>query len=471
MKIAFLSAECAPFAKVGGLADVVAALPPALQKIGVSPALFLRLHSAITPQSLDAKKVAAFSVPFAGTKEIVTVYKTALPHSRLAVYFLSNQKYFDKNPIYDDDLKKYVFYSLAALEAMKKLQFKPDVIHLHDHQTGLVPRIVKTHYGADEFFAKTKTVFTIHNVDYQGRTNPRIINLLDHTIKTLPDIVNDLKDGDINFMVQGILSADAITTVSPRYAREILKPAFGFGIDNILRKRRRDLYGILNGIDTASYNPKTDKQIAHRYSLATLRRKEVNKFALQKKVGLPQASDVALVGFVARLVYQKGIELIDENLLKLNCQFVILGTGEARYESYVKKLAQAYPDKFAAEVMFDSALARQIYAASDIFLVPSRYEPCGLTQMIAMRYGSVPLVRATGGLADTVRERRKPNGFLFKDFSAQALHKMLQRALHLYYKKPNKWRKLQGNGMKEDFSWKKSAKEYVKIYEKVLKKP
>ncbi|MFH1426942.1 MAG: glycogen/starch synthase, partial [Patescibacteria group bacterium] len=292
----------------------------------------------------------------------------------------------------------------------------------------------------------------------------------------------------INFMVQGILSADKITTVSPTYAKEILKPELGVGLDNILRKRKRNLSGILNGLDIDLFNPATDGNLKVNYSIegekpasVLLRRsKAKNKTWLQKKVGLPVDENKALVGFVSRMVWQKGIDLISEEVVKnSDCQFIILGTGEERYHQHLRKLAKKYPDKFSAQIKFSVEIAQQIYGASDIFLVPSRYEPCGLTQMIAMRYGSVPVARATGGLKDTVFNLSGvkcqmsnvggANGFVFKKFESKELEKTLQCALNIYYNKPKKWLKLQKNGMKKDFSWKKSAKEYAKLYKRLVK--
>ncbi len=484
MKIAFLSAECVPFIKAGGLGDVVGSLPKALASSGVKPVIFLPLNKNVNIKKWQVKKIKKFKVAYDKKVESVEIFKTTLPNSHVPVYFLSNQKYFNKEEVYSGGLKKFLFYSLASLEAMKILKFKPDVIHCHDHQVGLTKNIIDSTYKSDKFFKDVKTLFTIHNLNYQGKQKPTILAKVDHDIDKLAPVVNDLKDGDINFMVQGILSADKITTVSPTYAKEILKKEFGVGLENILKKRKRDLAGILNGIDMELFNPATDNNLKFNYEikkqeskktrkqidvskiLSVKEGKQKNKACLQKKFGLPIDENKPLVGFVSRIVWQKGIDLISEEVVKnSDCQFIILGTGEERYHKHLRKLAKKYPDKFSAQIKFSVEIAQQIYGASDIFLVPSRYEPCGLTQMIAMRYGSVPVVRATGGLKDTVTVKQ---GFIFKKFTSKDLQKLLQKALNLYYNKPKKWLKLQKNGMKKDFSWDKSAKDYVKLYRKLI---
>ncbi len=493
MKVAFLSAECAPFIKAGGLGDVVGSLPQALEKIGIKPVLFLPLNKDVSIKKWKLKKIKKFKVSYDKKVEQVEIFKTSMPNSAetrhaspVQVYFLSNQKYFNKESVYSGGLKKFLFYSLASLEAMKVLKIKPDVIHCHDHQVGMTANIIDSTYKNDKFFKNIKTVFTIHNLNYQGKQNPEILEKVDHDIDKLAQVANDLKDGDINFMVQGILSFDLITTVSKTYAKEILTPEFGVGLEDILKKRKKDLYGIINGLDMELFNPASDKNLKYNYNDEIIKQKNKktkkqvrsssvlelgegkrkNKVWLQKKFGLPIDAEKPLVGFVSRIVWQKGVDLISEEVVKnLDCQFIVLGTGEERYHKHLKKLAKKYPDKFSAQITFSVAIAQQIYGASDIFLVPSRYEPCGLTQMIAMRYGSVPVVRATGGLKDTVN---KKVGFIFKKFESKELERALKRALNIYYKKPKKWLKIQKNGMKTDFSWKKSAKDYVKLYKKII---
>ncbi len=283
-------------------------------------------------------------------------------------------------------------------------------------------------------------------------------------VNSLKPLAVDAQDGDINFMVQGILSADAVNTVSPTYAKEITTSTYGAGLEKIIKDNSNKISGIVNGIDVDFFNPAKDKNIYKKYSLTSLESKTVNKLKLQKELKLPEDKDIALVGFVSRLAWQKGLELITKTIGNLDCQFVFLGTGQKEYENQLKALAKKYPKKIKAKIMFDVGLAQKFYAASDIFLMPSRFEPCGLGQMIAMRYGTIPVARATGGLVDTINKKL---GFTFKEFNKEALEKSLTEALNIYYKKPKKWLKMKRNCMKQDFSWNKSAKQYLKLYKKL----
>jgi starch synthase len=315
-----------------------------------------------------------------------------------------------------------------------------------------------------EYLKDIKTLFTIHNFRYQGKTDVGTLSTGNLRPESLKSLSIDAVDGDINFMAQGVLNADLINTVSPTYAKEITTSIYGAGLDNVIKKRKEDLYGILNGIDTGFFNPRTDKYIPHNFGISTLGNKKKNKASLQKKLNLPVDDSRPLVGMVTRLVWQKGIDLITERFSKLRCQFVFLGTGQKEYEDHLKKLAKKYPDQFSVNIEFDLGLAQEIYAASDMFLMASRFEPCGLGQMIAMRYGTIPVVRATGGLKDTVTEDL---GFSFKNVSKTEFWLTLKKALDVYYENPDKWQEMVKKVMKEDFSWDKSAKEYVKIYKKL----
>lgn len=468
------AAEIAPFAKAGGLADVVGSLPPTLKKLGCDVRLIMPLYGAISKKKFKLKKIHS-GVPIAsGGRQIkINIWKTKLPDTSVVVYFIEQKKYFGAKEIYakKNNAERFLFFSLAVLNVLPKIKFKPDIIHCHDFHTALIPDLLKANNWP--YFQKTKTVFTIHNINYQGNSEIEILktgNLNKNSLKTL---TKDAQDGDINFMAQGILNADAVTTVSKTYAKEITTSIYGAKLDNVIKKRKKGLYGILNGIDMDFFNPAEDKFIKTNYSVKSLDKKAENKLYLQKKLNLPADENIALVGMVSRLAWQKGLELITERLARLNCQFVILGTGQKKYEKHLKSLAKKYPDKFSAQIMFDVKLASRIYAGSDIFLMPSRFEPCGLGQMFAMRYGAVPVVRATGGLADTVTECGASNiecrikngtGFVFNDFSPLALYDKLEQALNIFYNKPRVWRRLQINGMKKDFSWSRSAKEYFKIY-------
>jgi len=468
LKILMASAEIAPFAKVGGLADVVGSLPPALKKLGCDIRLIIPLYGSIDRKKYKLKKIRSnIEIPSAGKFIKINLWQAKLPGSSVMVYFIEASKYFGSKEIYakKNNAKRFLFFSLAALHVLPIIKFKPNVIHCHDSHTALIPDLLKV--SRHDYFKNIKTIFTIHNLNYQGKTEIEVLSTGNLTKNSLKSLTKDAQDGDINFMVQGILNAGLVNTVSPTYAKEITTSIYGASLDNIIKKRKNDLYGILNGIDTKFFNPSKDKFIKQKYSVRSLNKKILNKLFLQKEFGLPEKKDIALVGIISRLVWQKGFELIIEEIVKnLNCQFAILGTGQPKYEKQLRKLTKKYPDKFSAQIKFDIKLAQQIYAGSDMFLMPSRFEPCGLGQMIAMRYGAVPVVRAVGGLADTVLDGT--TGFVFKKFDADSLYKALERALFVYHKDPKAWQQLQINGMKKDFSWDNSEKEYVKLYRKLV---
>ncbi len=481
-RVLFLSAEVAPLAKVGGLGDVGGALPKALEKLGVKVTLMLPFYGIIDRKKYGTKKVVSgLRIPLENRCEKADIYAAALPSSRIKVYLVKS-KFFDGKNIYlggriakgdhytrcYDDIMRFTFFSKAVLEATKKLRLKYEIIHVNDWHTAIISDLIKTAYKNDEYFKKVKTVYTIHNLANQGIAKPKIIGYakLD---PDLPIIKRDLKDGAVNFMAQGILGSDVVNTVSPTYAKEILTHIQGAGLDNILAKRKKDLYGILNGIDTDFFDPQKDKYIYRNYTPKNLAEKSDNKIFLQKKLGLPADRNIALVGLVSRLVWQKGIELAAEAtgfFAKKNkgCQFVFLGSGDKKYERQLLALAKKYHGNVRTILGFDIKLAQEIYAGADIFLMPSRFEPCGLGQMIAMRYGTIPLARATGGLKDTVNSKV---GFSFKPYRANELIKTLEKAVQLYYDSPKKWKELQISGMNKDFSWNKSAKEYIRLYKKL----
>ena len=536
LKVLFLSAELAPIAKVGGLADGVGALPKALVELGVDVRICLPFYGSIDVKKIKPKKIAEnIKVPINNAEEKISIWQIYLPKTKVCVYLIKH-KYFDIKNIYGNNssrqnnfdnshsssrqlcpknsskhldilqnfsnksdanlnatcksysvanpktqkisnAERFSFFTRAAFETVKEIDFCPNVIHAHDSHMGLTANFVKTLNKSDDFFLNTKVLFTIHNLAYQGVTKTDIIDFTGID-PNLESVQNDAQDGNINFMVQGILTSDLITTVSPRYAQEILTYYQGAGLNNILAKRKKDISGILNGIDTDFFNPEIDKFIHKKYSIKTLDKKQENKIFLQKKLGLWPNKEKPLVGLVSRLVRQKGVELINDDFANLNCQFVFLGTGQKEQEQHLKKLAKKYPHQFSAQIMFDVKLAQQIYASADIFLMPSRFEPCGLGQMIAMRYGTIPVVRETGGLANTITnyesritnflKRNKANGFSFKNFNSGTLYKTLDRALDIYHNNPKQWHKLQINGMRTDFSWDKSAREYFNLYNKLF---
>lgn len=445
LKILIAAAEVTPIAKVGGLGDVIGALPKALNKLNLDARVIIPFYGAIDRSKYKIKLIKQ-NIKI-GT-ELINLWQTNLPDSAVPVYLIEHN-FFKGKEIYstalaDDptDIKKYMLFSRAILASLKALNFIPNIIHLNDWHTAAVAELLKTNYQNDKFFKQIKTLYTIHNLANQGPTGPK------------------------NYMAEGILNSDLVSTVSPTYAKEILTKKYGARLEKILVKRKNELTGILNGLDTNFFNPETDKFIRQNYSLKTLKKKSDNKLFLQQKLGLQGDKNIALVGLITRFVWQKGTKLITEKFSKLNCQFVFLGIGEKRYEDGLLNLAKKYPNKFKVLIKFDEGLAHEIYAGSDIFLMPSRFEPCGLTQMIALRYGSVPIVRATGGLKDTVNNQV---GFTFKKFDSAEFHKTLKTVLAIYRHQPQIWRRLQLNGMKQDFSWKKSAKEYLKLYQKLIK--
>ncbi len=478
LKILFVAAESVPFVKVGGLADVVGSLPPALKKLGTDVRVIIPKYGFIEKKNHKIKKIiSGIKIASGKNMEKVNVWQGVIPDQKVKVYFIENRKFFQSKKVYLNgekniknisDEERFLFFSLASLKVLSYLKFKPDIIHAHDYHTSLVTDLVKT---SGNYLKDIKTVLTIHNLNYQGRADLNILKISNLSPNSLESLSVDVLDGNINFMFQGILNADLITTVSPTYAKEIMTSKYGAGLEKIIRKRKKDVYGIINGLDVNFFNPQKDKFIKKRYSVKTLNKKVENKIFLQKKLGLPQDKNIALVGLVSRLAWQKGIELIKEDFGKLDCQFVFLGTGQKEYENYLKRMAKKYPKKVSANIMFDIKLANQIYAAADIFLMPSRFEPCGLGQMIAMRYGAVPVVRGTGGLKDTVIKfdgrNKKSTGFVFEKFSSQALYRELKRSLKVYYNDKKIWKKIIQTGMKQDFSWKASAKKYLKLYQKL----
>jgi len=350
------------------------------------------------------------------------------------------------------------------LEALPHLGFKPDILHCHDFHCGLIPALLKD--GRYRHLWPIKTLFTIHNFEYQGRSLPEVISVAGLDIDSLPSLMRDASDGDINFMVQGIINSDSVSTVSPSYAKEMATPEFAAGLYSITRAYRRKISGILNGIDIEAFNPETDGDIKSNYSPLDPSGKAVNKEYLQKRVGLPRNPNMPLVGFISRLYEQKGIGLLGDWLSKLDAQFIFLGEGDEGCEEKLLSLSARHPGKIAAIIGFDQALAKQIYAGADIFLMPSKFEPCGLGQMIAARYGTIPLVRRVGGLRDSVDAGI---GFSFKGFSEKELVSCLKEAISVYRNNYKKWLKLINNCFKKDFSWKRSAEKYIKLYESLLK--
>lgn len=483
MKIAMVAYEVYPFAKVGGLADVVGSLPRVIEKQGVKVTVFMPFHKIVQKNcsklGLEIESVAkSIQVPNLQTSEKFDLYKSRVPDSNSTVYFIANDYYFSSENVYEgpDLAEQSIFFSNASLEAMKYLSETFDLIHAHDWQTGLIPVYLRTLYRTDPFFSKTASVFTIHNLGYQGIFNPRYIKFAG-----LPSYLFNIDGlefyGQMNFLKGGILFSDVVTTVSPTYAQEIQTEQFGEKLDGVLRLKAEDLYGILNGIDYNEYNPATDKRIYVNYDLEHIDNKKINKKELQKELGLQVKEDTALIGMINRLVDQKGLDLIEkvaDYIMMFDVQFVVLGTGDKKYEEFFKTLEKKYPARVSSNIKFDIDLAQKIYAASDMFLMPSRYEPCGLGQMYSLRYGTIPVVRYTGGLADTVKEydpkTKEGNGFGFREYDTAHLLEAVARAVYFFKNESDHWLRIIKNAMNSDVSWDKSARQYVKIYQEALKK-
>ncbi len=462
LKVLMASSEMSPFAKVGGLADVVGSLPTALKTLKVDVRVIIPKYGFIDKNKYSLKKIARNII--VSPRIRVNVWETEVDQ-KIKVYFIESKKYFNRPTVYwGNNSERFLFFSLAVLKVLPVLKFKPDIIHCHDYHTAMIPDLLKIQ--KNNFYKNIKTLLTIHNLNYQGKEGPEILSTGQLSVNSLKSLSDDARDGDINFMVQGILNADIINTVSPTYAREILKPSFSCGLDKILKKRKKDLYGILNGIDVNFFNPQTDVFIKQNYSFKALDKKVKNKLYLQEKLGWKPSPNKMLIGLVSRLVWQKGVDLIKKYFARLNCQFVFLGTGYPEYENHLKDLNRKHPLKFKALIKFDIKLAQEIYAGADAFLMPSRFEPCGLGQMIAMRYGALPIVHTTGGLADTVDGEV---GFRFRNFSSKNLYNTIEKAISVYKNSPKKWQKMQKIAMQKDFSWKNSAKRYLDLYYKIAK--
>jgi len=465
-----VSSEAHPFAKSGGLADVVGALPIALAELGVESAVVLPRYQSI---SLDGAELALkdLRVYLGDGYHLTNIW--ARRHRGVTFYFVDCPYLYDRAGLYGDhngefgdNAVRYAVLCGAALGIARHL-FRPDIIHCHDWQAGLVPLFLKFMYPNDPTFAGVKTVFSIHNVGYQGQF-PR------HQLRSIGLDERFWNAGAIEFhgagsmMKAGIVWSDYLTTVSPTHAREIQSPEYGFGMDGLLRSRADHLVGILNGVDYDDWNPETDPYIAAHFSADDLSGKRVCKRALVEFFGLPAAAmDRPLIGIVSRLAYQKGFDIVGQAILKIlgeDVSMVVLGSGEAQYESMFNHFAWARPDRFRVWLGFNNALAHQIEAGSDMFLMPSRYEPCGLNQIYSLRYGTLPVVRATGGLEDTVDA---DTGFKFWGFSGDDLHGALKYALGTYRDHPERWQYMMKQAMRRDFSWTASAREYAALYRKL----
>jgi starch synthase len=462
MEILFIASEAFPLAKVGGLADVTSSLAIALQDSGHEPCLILPKYRSIKAPLQDIKRTNIV-VSFMGHYEQVALKMTRLK-KRIPVYLVENDDYFGTEEIYtQDELKRFLFFSLSIPTIVSQLDLHPDIIHCHDWHTALVPLWLK------KAKIELPCIFTIHNLAYQGSFDQQFF--LDSGLSRVWQeyIPVNAPRPSLNFMGQGILLADIVTTVSPTYASEILTPQYGEGLEQLLNYRRNELCGIVNGIDYEEYNPSTDPYLERNYDSTTIEKRIENKLALQKKSGLPQNSDIPLFGMVSRLDEQKGIDLllqaIDQFIVETRAQLVILGEGREHYHKLLAEAALKYPERLSVFIAKDEGMARLIYSGSDIFLMPSRFEPCGLGQLIAMRYGAIPAVRHTGGLADTIKDvaEKNGNGFVFQNYTALEMLEAIKRAEESFYHQ-EEWQNLMRHNMKLDFSWKASARKYEEIY-------
>ena len=478
MNIAFISAEVAPFSKTGGLGDVSSAFPKAMKNLGHNIIIITPLYKVVDLEKYNIKlEMKDLYATYGNKAEIFEYYSSHLPKSEVPIYFVKNS-YLYRDGIYvDEDGEDYSDSPIRFLTFIKsvfiileQLGFEPNIIHLNDWHTGLLPFYLKTEYSGKKLFSKTKSVFTIHNIGYQG-----IYPLETIEDAEIPDVYLDDEHlgfyEQINYMKAAIRYSDIITTVSSKYAEEIQTKKFGYGLEHFIQERSDDLYGIVHGVDLTVWNPKTDPHIKRNYDSRNLKGKEECKVLLQKILGL-DVSDKPLIGIITRLATQKGLDIVlkkFDDMMDLGVQFVLLGTGEQILEEKLKRKEKKYPDDVSINIAFDNELAHQIEAGADIFLMPSRYEPCGLNQIYSMIYGTVPVVRKTGGLSDTVldydEEKEEGNGFVFERINADDFLKAVTRAVTLFKKQPEKWKKLQKRIMNLDFSWKKSAKQWQKVYE------
>ena len=472
MKVCFIAAEAAPFVKVGGLGDVIGSLPKSLRELGVDARVILPLYSSIDREHFGLKYKAYQFVDLGWRHSYCGIFETEV--DGVPCYFVDNEQYFNRDSIYGqiDDGERFAFFSKAALEILPALDFKPDVVNVNDWHTALSVIYLDVLKSREaEFYKDMKSVLSIHNIEFQGKFNPyEMGNLFGLENKYFDALIYN---GDLNLLKGAIQLADRVNTVSETYAREILDPYFSYGLDKILNVEQGKLRGILNGIDVDKFNPKTDTMIPVNYDLRTFEDKVQNKLAFQKEMDLEVNADIPLIGMVTRLTHQKGIDLIlqaSEDILRTGAQLVILGTGDAHYESALRSLEHYRHDRVRSILLFSNEMSAKIYAASDLFLMPSKTEPCGLSQLISMRYGTVPVVHRVGGLRDTVIPFTgvEGNGFTFESFQAGDMMDAIYRAVTCFYQSPDEWKQIIKNNLQKDVSWEQSAKKYLDLYHEVV---
>lgn len=481
MNIAFISSEVVPFAKTGGLADVAGSLPKFLSRQGAEVKVFMPFYRDVKKKGFPVTKVIdKKTVDWQGKKEFFSVWEYT--EDALSFLFIENDSYYDRDSLYGtssgdfpDNGERFAFFSRASLETCKKIEFQPALFHCHDWQAAIVLAYLKFLYAGDTFFQASRSLCTIHNLAYQGLFGRDILGRIG-----LPDSLFNMEElefhGKVNYLKAGILYSSAVSTVSPRYSKEIQTPEFGHGLDGLLRKQSDSLVGILNGVDYSAWNPSSDKFIIKNYDQEnTAGKKECREDILAQFQLLGADENIPVVGMVTRLAGQKGLDILSEaleDIFRIPIYLVILGTGEEKFQNILLTAQKKHPKHFGLKIAFDEALSHKIMAGSDIFLIPSRYEPCGLTQMYSLRYGTIPVVRATGGLDDTIQEfspQGGGNGFKFQEYSSGTLVASLEKAVKCFREKKT-WSGLVRNAMTYDFSWDKSAREYLNLYKAILSK-
>ncbi|MBR5513651.1 MAG: glycogen synthase GlgA [Ruminococcus sp.] len=470
MNILFAASEAVPFASSGGLGDVIGSLPKAIAEVGHSCAVVIPLYKSISAEVRDEMEfVASITVDVSWRKQYCGIYK--VKRNGIVYYFIDNEYYFDRDGMYGfyDDCERFVFFCRAVLEMLKYIGFMPDIISCNDWQTALIPVYYKLYYRYQQGYDKIKTTFTIHNIEYQGRYGMEVLDELMGIPRYNAGILE--YDGYINMLKGAIETTDKIIAVSPQYAKELLDQWYAHGLDRILTSKRYKMIGILNGIDENMYNPEEDSDIVCNYSKGDISGKQMCKKSLLNELNLTDG-DEPVIGIVTRMVKHKGIDLIRcvfEQILNMDVKFAVLGSGERIYEEFFIEMSRRYPDRVSVTTEFNSVLARKIYAGSDMFLMPSMSEPCGLAQLIAMRYGTIPIVRETGGLRDTVRDNGgvNGNGFTFQTFNADDMLDAVRRAKCDYDNK-EKWQDLVRRAMLCDYSWKASAGLYIGMFENLI---
>ena len=473
MKVLYVASEAYPFAMSGGLADVAGALPKALRRRMVGCRIVMPLYSSV-PEELkrEMKFIKSIVVPVSWRMQYCGIFEAK--KDGVIYYLIDNQYYFKRDGLYGhyDDAERFAFFSRAVLEILPHIDFTPDIIHCNDWQTGFIPLFLKAHYQSQGLYGNAKTMLTIHNIEYQGKANP---DFKDEVLGVGDEWTNIITfDGCVNALKTGIVLCDKITTVSKTYSHEICHAYFAHGLENILRENSYKLTGVVNGIDDKLYNPKTDNVIKEKFSPSDLSGKDACKKHLQEKLGLEVNPDIPVVAMISRLVSHKGLDLVEyvaHELVNLGIELVVLGTGEKKYEDLFNFMAYSYPGKVSSNITFSSSLAKEIYSGSDFFLMPSKSEPCGLSQLIAMRYASIPIVRETGGLVDTVPpinpETVDGAGFTFKGYNAHDMLGAVSRAVDFYRYDKDKLKAIKKKISSYDLGWKTSAQKYMDIYSSI----